>query len=201
MLNSQLKKQATVKESALIGVLVLALCYVAYTYLYSPKKISVVTTEEQLVKIEQDKKQKLQVVQELRNNQKKQTEEAVKLNARTTTTTEQNPMLQMNQRFKNAEFKNMSEFLNTVAKPEFRTSVEIASLKYTESKAEMGYVSTGFHLVANGQFIRIISFLEKLEGVSALVAIEAVNMSANKSNDVVILDLKGTFYQLEDDHV
>lgn len=200
MLNNQLKKQATVKESALIGVLVLALCYVAYTYLYSPKKISVVTTEEQLVKVEQDKKQKLQVVQELRNNQKKQTEEAVKLNARTTTT-EQNPMLQMNQRFKNAEFKNMSEFLNTMAKPEFRTSVEIASLKYTESKVEMGYVSTGFHLVANGQFIRIISFLEKLEGVSALVAIEAVNMSANKSNDVVILDLKGTFYQLEDDHV
>lgn len=198
MLSSSLKKQATLKESVLMVIMALAMCYLIHSLVYAPKKEATQKIQEQLTKIEDEIKREKIVIQEMKSKQVKVEDETVK---QLKSTMAISPVVQMIQKTRTQAFGNISEFIFTISKSEFRSSLSFQSLNHSEEQKNDGYKSTVFHLVVTGQFVRMINFLEKIEDLTALIAIDAVKLSANNTNDLVTLDLTGTFFQMEDDNV
>lgn len=198
MLSSSLKKQATLKESVLMVIMALAMCYLLHSLVYAPKKAATQKIQEQLTKIEDEIKREKIVIQEMKSKQVKVEDETVK---QLKSTMAISPVVQMIQKTRTQAFGNISEFIFTISKSEFRSSLSFQSLNHSEEQKNDGYKSTVFHLVVTGQFVRMINFLEKIEDLTALIAIDAVKLSANNTNDLVTLDLTGTFFQMEDDNV
>lgn len=199
MLSSGLKKQATVKEAVLMVIMSLAVCYLIYSYFYQPKKTAVIKLSEQVTKINEEISREKQIIQEMKSKQVKSDEDTGR---QLKSTMAISPVVQMIQRTRAPAFGNISELFLAISKPDFRSSLQFESLKHTEEKVEDGFKSTEFHLVVRGQFVRIVTFLEKIEDIEALISLESMKMNSNESNDQVTLDVTGTFFQMmEDDNV
>ncbi|MCP5463807.1 MAG: type 4a pilus biogenesis protein PilO [Deltaproteobacteria bacterium] len=199
MFDNQLKKPAQLRESVLALVVVMGVFYATYATFYTPKKQmaedlsqQVNQMNEQIASIEKLNQALIQKNAQAKREMQKQAQEAIK----------QDPRIQMLTQFKDPVFKDVSEFLHAITQFEFRSSLEIDSLNYLPSVTHKGYKSTAFDLVANGRFAHVIEFIERLEDIPALLALDKIQINVSKKDSSqVSLQLNGTFFELEKDDV
>jgi len=194
MLDNQLKKQAQMRESILAGVVILAICYMSYINFYTPKKESADLLATQIDLIQEKKSGIEKLNRALRKKYDEQRQEMIKQANLAAT---QDPNLKLIKEQKKPIFKNVTEFLSTVTKIDFRAKVNINSMRYDSPMMKTGYSETKFFLKVNGTFGSVIEFIEKMEAVPALVSLDKINIQVSKNDaNMVTLDLNGTFYQL-----
>lgn len=198
MFGNQLKKQAQLRESILAIVVIVVLCYAGYSTFYAPKKARVDELKTKIAELT-DKAAGLKKLTSTLSDSNKKINEQMQKQAEMHAT--QDPRIQMIQKYKDPIFKSVSSFLNAITQEEFRRNVSIESLKYDMSVQKKGYSETRFVINAFGKFTNVIEFIQKLEGVPALVTLENINVSIHKKDaNMVSIDFTGTFYQLGNDN-
>jgi Tfp pilus assembly protein PilO len=198
MFNS-LKKPATLRESALIVVAILALCYLIFTYLYNPKKKELNTLMTEVTEINKKINGTQKLVEALKKKQSQLKNEMAMLDKEAQG---KSSRIQLIKKYKAPIYHNVSELLNAIAQPEFRSSISISALKYGDPHARDGYTSTRFNLHATGQFGKMVDFLEKIESLPVLLSMDSIELSVSKTDtDLVLIKIDCTFYQLENNHV
>lgn len=198
MLNNQLKKQAQVRESVLAIIVMLAICYMSFSIFYSPneKKSTEFTVKLKEVKEKKTGIQKLNSALKTKYEQQaKELKQAAKMEASL------DPKVRMIRDYEDSIFKNISEFLNYVTGIDFKSGVEITSMKYDIPAKRKGYAATKFFFNISGRFSTVTEFINRLEGVPALVSLDRISIRVNpKDSNLVNMDLEGTFYELEKDN-
>jgi hypothetical protein len=199
MQSNDLKKKAQAREIVLSIIVMGALCFMIYSLFISAKKKQQIDLEDKLTQITADG----DAIEKENTELKKKIDEQKRLDIIQPTpqqaTASKNPRVQMIQGKLKPDYIDVSEFLNAVTKPEFRMSLEIQSLNYSDQKKEKGYSSTRFNVIARGQFGTAVDFINKLESVKAMVAIDKINIDVDKDdNKLVTLELGGSFYKMED---
>lgn len=194
MLDNQLKRQAQLRESILVMVVMLAMCYASYSTFYAPKKQLAQALKDQISEVI-TKKTGIEKLN--RALEEKYTQQQMELQKQAQTAATQDPTVQIIKKYKDPVYKNMADFLNAIAQVQFRSAVEITTMRYEPPQSSKGYSSSGFFLNITGRFAHVLEFIEKLEKIPALVTLDKVNVYVNK-NDArqVMLDLNGTFYEL-----
>jgi Tfp pilus assembly protein PilO len=204
MLGTNLKKPAKAREIILATVAMLTSIYFALTNFVQPKAQEAVDLTGQLHEL-QEKTTSLQKLNDVLREKKRQAEaEAAKQKRPEEEPSEPDldPRVQLIKHNKKQRYVDVSEFLQDVSSRGFRSSVVIDSVKYDPKQMRNGYAETRFNFIIHGDYVKILSFIKKLEGVPALVSIENVNMnvSAGETQNVAV-SLVGVFYQLEEDNV
>ena len=94
--------------------------------------------------------------------------------------------------------KSISELLETLAGSSFRQGIHIDSLHYTTPVVENGITKTSFVVNAGGSFARLITFVEKMDTLEALVSIDGISLNIEAmGGPLVTLELSGSFYTIE----
>ncbi|HLD43980.1 MAG TPA: hypothetical protein VJC18_00990, partial [bacterium] len=152
MLGNQLAKQANVREAALIMVAVLGLAYLAFDYLYAPKKQAVVDlmTEIGTVQEQQESIEKLNKALEL-----KFTKMESDLQQQSQQTVITDPRVLMLKQYRKSQFKNVSDLLQTVMEKTSKSSVTMEAIKHEAPESHQGFFSTPFTLDFYGRFVNI----------------------------------------------
>lgn len=195
MFSSQLKKQAHMRESILAILVILAICYMSHSIFYVPTKTKAKKLSEEIAQVDEKISGVKKLVETLKQKQKDETQEISK---DSTEITPKNKRLQIITQVDQSSYQDVSEFLNAVTQPYFKSNVNIDSLKYDSPIMQKGYSVSNFHLVANGQFAQILEFIEKMEEMSVLITLDAINMNINQTDtNLVSIDLNGSYYQLE----
>lgn len=195
MLSNDLKKQAKARESVLVVFVILAMCYAGYSTFYAPKKKLAVDLVKQLEEIIEKKSGIEKLNAALKEKYEQQAKE---LKSQAQMEASLDPKVKMIKDYENSLFKNISEFLNYVTQGEFVSNVDITSMKYDTATIRTGYTLTKFYLNSSGRFSDITDFIDRLEGVPALISIDKLNLNVgSKEANKVNLDLEGTFYELQ----
>lgn len=195
---SSLKKQAHLRESILAMIGILAICYMGYSFFYTPAKTRV---KDLAAKISGEEEKATGVIKLIEALQKKQNEEMAGGGHQVKSTSMANARIDLIKDYKDPLYKNTSEFLNAITQFDFKSNLKIESLNYSAPTKNKGYTSSQFHLVASGQFVKIIEFMQKLEDIPALVSLDSIDININKSDaNLVSIDLSGTYYQLENEN-
>lgn len=194
MLDNQLKKQAKIRESALAGVVILAICYASFMTFYTPQKklADELSATNAKMKIEiRDLENQNNILTQKFQHQNEEFDNKARLEA------DRDPRVQLMKNSKESKFKNVSDFLNVITQDKFRSSININGLKYDLPSQKEGYTEVKFFVNASGRFANIIDFTQKLETMQALITLDVINIEVNKKDaNQVTLDLSGTFYQL-----
>ena len=199
MLDNQLKKQAQIRESLLAIIVIIGLCFACYMNLYKPKQIKTADLNKQIKEIVEKKTGIEKLNHALEAKQKLQSLEMQKQEQMAETL---DPRILMIKNQQDSDYKDISQFLNQITKPDFKSSISINSLKYDATSKMKGYDQTKFFLVLSGRFANIIEFIDKLEDIPALISLDKIDIKTNPNDaNMVNLDLSGTFYQLGNDNV
>jgi len=194
MLDNQLKKQAQLRESILALAGILAICYASYINFYVPKKQSADLLATQIDQVVQTKTGVEKLNKALQKKYDEQRQEMLK---QANLAAKEDPSLKLIKNLKIPIYKDVSEFLNAITKIDFRSKVNINSMRYELPTEKSGYNETQFYLNVYGPFGSVIEFIEKLEGVPALVSLDRINIQVSKNDaNMVTLNLNGRFYQL-----
>src|SRR5687768_145831 len=111
MLSNDLKKKAQLREIALAGIVMVALCFMAFNVMISPKKKAFAELEEKLAKIEEEKKTIDEFIKALKLRQDEQRKlSSIEVKQETST----NPRVQMIQGVKTPDYKDVSDFLHAI---------------------------------------------------------------------------------------
>lgn len=198
MLGNQFKKPAKIREVVLAALVMLALCYLGYNHFFTPLSVRVkdLKTQIALIKSEADSVQKFNDV--IRKNQKEQASPF----QTTDSTLIKDPRVQVIQKQKQQRYRLITDFLQDVTTPQFRSALKIESLKYDKTQKLGRYSATNFEMVLNGRFARVLNYIKQLEEVEAVIALKDIEMTVyEKDINSVVLKIKGTFYQIDDDQV
>lgn len=203
MQSSDLKKKAQPREIVLGLIVASALSFMIYSLAIAPKKKKLIEMDEQLTTINAEADTLKKENQELQKKLEEQKRaERIMPTPQEEQVASKNPRVQMIQGKLKPDYTEVSDFLNAITRPEFRMTLDIESLNYSDPKKEKGYNSTRFTIIARGPFGTTVDFIEKLEDVKALMGIDKINIDVDKNNTRnVTLELVGAFYKLEDDHV
>lgn len=194
---SSLKKQAHLRESILAMVGIVAICYLGFSFFYTPAKTKV---KELAVKVAEEEERVTGIKKLIDALQKKQDDEMAGLSHQAKQSVA-NSRVDLIKSYKDPLYKNISEFLNAITQFDFKSNLKIESLNYSVPSKNGGYVSAQFHLVASGQFGKIVEFMQKLEEVPALVSLDSIDINIDKTDaNHVSIDLNGTYYQLENEN-
>lgn len=195
MFGAELKKQAKARESVMFLIVILGLCYAGYSTFYQPKKKLAVDLRKQLDEQIEKKLGLEKLNKALRDKNEQQIKDAENQAQMEASI---DPKVKMLKDYENSVFKNISEFLNFVTQGDFISSVDISKMRYDPAQKRTGYSSTGFFLDVNGRFNNIIEFINRLEGVPALISIDKITLKVgSKDSNLVNLDLQGTFYEIQ----
>lgn len=197
MLGNQLKKPAQMREIILTSFGILAFIYMSVTHFLLPYREQALKLAEEVDKIRSEADAIAKFNDVIRQNQKQQISSgSVQLNIAAT----KDLRVQLIQRNKKARYRNITDFLEDVTSPFFRSSVSIESLKYDKTVDMSGYSSTRFEVVLSGRFPRVLGFVKKLEQLEALLTIDGIEFISDKSDTFsVTVKLGGTYYQIEND--
>jgi Tfp pilus assembly protein PilO len=195
---NELKKPAQVRESILAGLVMLVICYMFYTNFFTPKQKMI---NEVTVKIEKTDLE-IKNTKEINSSlEKKHKEQESELKKQAKELANQNEKVQLIQKYKTPDHNGISDFLNAITHPNFRTKLSIDSLKYDPTKKESGFTSTQFKLEASGKFHNAVEFISKLEKVQALVSLDSISIqTSDRDSSLIKLEITGTFYQLENNN-
>lgn len=195
MFDSQLKKQAQLRESILVGVIILAICYASYITFYTPQKNKADKSSAKIAELSKTQKDlenqnKILLQRFQQQNQQVQNEQKH---------AGEDPKMQLINRQRDSAFKNISEFLDAIAQDGFRGSINIDKIKYDLPSRKEGYIEVKFYITANGRFVNVLEFIRKLESTSdsELMTLDVINIGVNKKDaNLVNVDLVGTFFQM-----
>lgn len=195
---NNLKKQAHLRESILAMFGILALCYLGYSFFYTPAKKRV---DDFSVKISEEEERATGVKKLIEALQNKQSEEMAGNHQQAQSGTGMISRVELIKNYREPAYKNVSEFLNAMTQLDFKSNLRIESLNYSAPVSNKGYTSSQFHLVASGPFGKIVEFMQKLEEVPALVSLDSIDINISKSDvNLVSMELNGTYYQLENNN-
>lgn len=193
-----LKKQAHLRESILAMIGILAICYLGYSIFYTPAKTKV---KDFTAKITEEEERITGVQKLIEALQKKQREEMAGISQQAQDTTMANSRVELIKSYREPVYKNVSEFLNAMTQIDFKSNLRVESLNYSAPVQNKGYSASQFHMVASGQFGKMIEFMQKLEDVPALVSLDSIDINISKTDvNLVSMDLSGTYYQLENNN-
>lgn len=203
MQSSDLKKKAHLRELVLSLMIMGALVFAVNSFAIAPKKEKLTQLDKQLEELKKEAETIDKENQELKAKleEQKRIERALPIAQVMPAgqAVSKNPRVQMLQGKLKPDYDEVSDFLNAITKPEFRLTLEIQSLSYSDPKRESGYISTRFTLIARGPFGTTVDFIEKLENVKALMGIDQISIDVDKTDTrQVTLELVGAFYKLED---
>lgn len=187
------------REIILTSVGILVFIYMSVMNFIFPyrDKVSSLLKEVEQIKGEADAIAKFNEV--IRQNQRQQVGPSI---AQQSQSGSKDLRVQLIQRNKRAKYRNITDFLEEVTSPFFRSSVNIDSLKYDKTLEVSGYTSTKFEVVLNGRFPRVLNFIKKLELIEALVTVDNIEFMIDKADSFsVTVKLMGTYYQIENDQV
>lgn len=197
--DNQLKKQAQIRESVMVAVLMVVMCYMFFAYFYTPKSKKQAELKTQIKEIVEKKSgiEKLIRALKLKHDQQKKEMKKQAIMAETL-----DPRIRMIKDQKDYGYRDINAFLSRITRDDFKARVNISSLKYDRPIVKKGYKSTAFYLMSTGRFIDVMEFIQKLENIPALISLDNINIQINKSDsNRVTLDLRGTFYQLGSENV
>lgn len=195
-----LNKQPANKREIIIFVFVtLAMIYLSYGSYYAPKSKEVKELEKQLSDLQQEIKTLELFNDKVGESRKKQIQ---KISSRVKQSAQDDPRLQLIKKARAPEFHLFEDFMKTITSNEFRSSLDVQSLTYSDQIKYGGFAETEFTLTAIGPYMSVMTFMKRLEKVPALVTIKDFKLLISKKDtNVVTLSIKASFYQLEDDHV
>lgn len=197
MLSSNLKKPAKVREIVLASLALLSLCYLNFTWFFSPKQKEINYYNTQLDKVVKEATSLKKLITVL-DNQIKKTQQALdKQVAQQSQNSSENFKFS---KYKTKKYKNISDFFQAITHPLFVAGLNITALKYNDTHNHGGFKSNTYTLEVEGRFSRITNLIDRLQNFPALVSIDQMSLKT-KANDTsqVTLSLDGTFYQLETD--
>lgn len=196
MLGNQLKKPAHVREIGLTSVGLLIFVYMAISNFLMPIKDQANGIREEIKQVRSEADAIAKFNEVIRQNQKQQ----IGTTSQPNITAVKDLRVQLIQRNKKARYRNITDFLEEITSPMFRSSVNIDSLKYDQTAEMSGYSATKFEIVLNGRFPRVLHFIKKLEGIEALLTLENIEVMTNKTDTFsVTVKLGGTYYQIENE--
>lgn len=199
MLDNQLKKQAQLRESILAFVAILVVCYGAYSLLYSPRHAQ---NKELTAQLQELQDRQAGVEKLIAVLQKKVDQRLNEVSEEAGTNISSNPKLQMLQKSRNPEFKNVSDFLNSITRDATKPTITINSLSYDALQSHDGYQSAKFIIYVNGHYADLIDFIKLIENKAALITLDKLNLLVDGTDATkVSLELNGTYYQLRSDDV
>lgn len=196
MLGNQLKKPAQAREIGLTSAGILVFIYMAISNFVMPIKDQANGIKEEIEQVRSEADAIAKFNDVIRQNQKQQIGGSSQPNV----TGAKDLRVQLIQRNKKARYRNITDFLEDVTSPMFRSSVNIDSLKYEQTAEISGYSATKFELVLNGRFPRVLNFIKKLESLEALLTLDNIEVMTNKADTFsVTVKLGGTYYQIENE--
>ncbi|MBF0106272.1 MAG: type 4a pilus biogenesis protein PilO [Deltaproteobacteria bacterium] len=194
MFDNQLKRQAQIRESIMVGIMMVLMCYATYAFFYAPKKKMAQDLKAQIAEITEKKsgieklnKALLEKYEEQKKEMKKQAMMVETLD----------PRIKMIKDQKDYGYGSINQILSHITQEDFKLKVSINSLKYDLPISQKGYKATFFYIMATGRFVDVMEFVENIEDIPALISLDNISINTNKSDsNRVNVDLKGTFYQL-----
>ncbi len=195
MLSSQLSKQAKVRETIMILAIIAGILYLAFDYLYFPKKEKNTELIEQISALTEREASIRKLMKALEQRHTKMQDE---VKQQSLTTKSKDTRILMITKYKKSLYKNVSDFLNSVMQQTYQSSVNVDAIKQDTPKEKKGYEETGFSLKFNGRFPNIIDFIQNLESIPALITLDTLEIRVSKLDvNMVNVDIAGTFFKLE----
>lgn len=199
MLSSKLHQPAP--KVHVIGAAVFAgfLCFLLYSGQYKPKAKRVTELEAEIVEVNQEVKTLEEFNAKVKETRDKHIQE---ISSQVQKSANDDPRLQLIRKSRAPEFRLFEDFMRRIMNPNFRSSVDVQTLNYQARIEYSGFSETEFEISASGPFANVMSFLSRVEKMPALMTIKDFDLQVGKTdNAFVIVSIKASFYQLEDDNV
>lgn len=188
-----LKEKANPREQVLGFLVIIALFVMFLRVLYFPKRGEAQGFRGQIQNLKLEKEALT-----------KFTEALIQATQKTGPDKQKNPLsLSVKLRVLRGELPSVTEetapLLSLLTSPQFLTGITIKSMSDLPPKKEEGYQKSSFFMNAQGSFPHIIQYLEKIEQVPALMAIDNVALKTIDTRaSEVDLELNGTLFQMKD---
>lgn len=101
-----------------------------------------------------------------------------------------------------AQILTMPELLQTITQPDFLQGMVITSLSSNTSQSGSGFTKTPLVIKGKGSFLAITSFMDKLDNLVTLFAIDSVSIiSTPELAGIMDVEINTTLYKVEGTHV
>lgn len=189
---AELKKMATPREVLLFVGAMLALVFVFFSFIYKPNGEKITQQKDRIKGIESEMiTLKKDITALKQKNEAKQVQRAQS----------NNPKIQILKNDVKPDVLKTSELIKKISSDDFLGDMVIISLALQPSVESTGYVKKSFLLKVRGTFDEIISFLDKLDKLPALVSVDNLDL---KQDDIIKgemnLEAGITFYEVEGIH-
>ena len=199
MLKSKLQQPAP--KAHIVGAAVFSgfLCFLLYSGQYVPRAKKVVTLEQEILEVNKE----VQSLEEFNAKVKESRDKHIQeISSQVQKSANDDPRLQLIRKSRAPEFRLFEDFMRRIMNPNFRSSVDVQTLNYKERIEYSGFSETEFEVSASGPFANVLSFLSRVEKMPALMTIKDFDLQVGKTdNAFVIVTIKASFFQLEDDSV
>lgn len=189
-----LKDKAQPREAFLTLLVFVLLIFTFFQYLYLPRSEDVTAIKKRMDLIEKEKnilEKGLKAFKQQTAKTKKQTPGGV----------EENIKLEILEGNTKPDIENINRFMESVTSSRFGPGLVFESFVYKSSESQSGYQRIPYFVVAQGSFTRLTSFLEKIDNLAALVAIDSLFIEQDpKGQGSMHMELAGSYYQLEGQH-
>lgn len=192
MAETSLKKIASSREMILTVIIFLGIFIIFYRFFFDPQSEKIEKKNSEIVKL--DKKIKaLEKQNKVLLSQRKVKKIKYDKSA--------NQRLMILKGSRDAEFEELSDFLNFLAQLSSESGLTLGSLSTSKSSSHEGYQRSPIELKAIGQFKQILSLLTQLDFLEALLAIESIDLLSDPMiAGQMVLTLNASHYKLEDYH-
>lgn len=196
-MNSSLNRPAPKMHIIFAFVFSFALGVLLYMGQVKPKALKVQELDKQYKALQDEIRTLEDFNQKVKAVRQKQIQEG---SAQVQKSNTSDPRLQLLQKARAPEFRLFEDFMRKIMSVHFRPSVDIDALNYKNRIEYSGFSETEFEISANGPYVNVMTFMERLEGLPSLLTIKDFDLEVGKTdNSNVILKIKASFYQLQDD--
>lgn len=97
-----------------------------------------------------------------------------------------------------AQILTMPELLQTITQPDFLPGMTITSLSSSASQSGSGFTKTPLVIKGKGSFLGITSFMDKLDSLITLFAVDSVSIiSTPELGNMMDVEINATLYKVE----
>lgn len=90
-----------------------------------------------------------------------------------------------------------SDFIRTLTEPHFEPGIKVDSFTFAAEEKRSGFSRISFKLTAKGAFNHITPFIEKIDSLPALVAIDSLFLGNDEEAQGMDIEIGASFYQTE----
>ncbi|HBF13943.1 MAG TPA: hypothetical protein DDW49_11255 [Deltaproteobacteria bacterium] len=182
---------ASSRETILAIVLLLAIVIIFNRTFYSPKAEEIKKIKAEVTTLQKEQKT-------LKDQNKLLLTQQQKKQAQNLNSTDNTKLLILKGEIK-PDIKDTTTLLSHITNMNSEHRLNMGSLSTTKISEGSGFTKAPFTLTTSGFFPQVLAFIEQMDNIPALVAVDAITLT----NDPMIeghmgLEMRATLYQLED---